>query len=536
MASRSPELVASAAVTLPEPVASAAATPPPEPAANAAAIPPPEADTDKLIDFQQIRNYLGFVARAVVRRRVMAGWIFGSMVTITTLAALQWPKSYHVDAKLLVQRNEVMSSLVNPGRTISREAESPTRAAQEIVLQHDNLLTIVTDTNLAAEWERVRSPLLKLKDWAFALVRGPMTDADRTDAMIGLLESRLEVFTTEEGAVTFSLWWRDPQLATEIVNRAIQNFLQFRRVRETSAITDSIAILDRSVQDLEAKVKQTISELPRRRTSSVVRQTAPAIVQAPPPAAPQASAPPPELAARLAKQKAALDGRLQDVARLENLRQQQLSEAQSRLSAAATIYTEGHPTISALRQTVAGLSRESPELAAARRDAQSLEASYDALNLVLQEASRAPAAPDVVAGGEVGAATGAISAARPEPAAITTDFASFAGNGEANDPTSLRLKVELTELAMIRERANAARAELSSSQAGFKYQYTVIRPPRVPKQPESPNVPAIIAAGVLAGLLLAVMAAVAGDLAGGRILDAWQVERQVGVPVALRLP
>jgi hypothetical protein len=32
------------------------------------------------------------------------------------------------------------------------------------------------------------------------------------------------------------------------------------------------------------------------------------------------------------------------------------------------------------------------------------------------------------------------------------------------------------------------------------------------------------------------MAAVAGDLAGGRILDAWQVERQVGVPVALRLP
>jgi hypothetical protein len=76
---------------------------------------------------------------------------------------------------------------------------------------------------------------------------------------------------------------------------------------------------------------------------------------------------------------------------------------------------------------------------------------------------------------------------------------------------------------------------MSSSQAGFKYQYNVIRPPRIPREAESPNVPAIIGAGILASLLLAVMAAVAADVASGRILEAWQVERQIGVPVALRL-
>ena len=117
---------------------------------------------------------------------------------------------------------------------------------------------------------------------------------------------------------------------------------------------------------------------------------------------------------------------------------------------------------------------------------------------------------------------------------IELDLSALSGT-EGNDPTSLRLKVELSELAAVRERANAARAELSSSQAGFKYQYKIIRPPQVPRAPASPNVPAFLIAGILASLLLAVMAAVAADLAGGRILEPWQVERQLGIPVAVRL-
>ena len=46
---------------------------------------------------------------------------------------------------------------------------------------------------------------------------------------------------------------------------------------------------------------------------------------------------------------------------------------------------------------------------------------------------------------------------------------------------------------------------------------------------------AILAAGALASLLLAVVAAVTADVARGRILEPWQVERLVGVPVSVRL-
>ena len=489
-----------------------------------------ESDADRLIDPQQIGNYLGFIVRAVGRRWLLAGTTALLMLSATTAAALYWPKAYNVDAKLLVQRNDVMASLVNPGRTIAREAESPTRAAEEVVLQHENLLAVIKQTDLLNEWEHTRVPLLKTKDEILARFRGPKTDEDKLDSMVGLLQQRLKIAATPEGSVTFDLRWPDPKVAYEIVDHAIQNFLQFRRVSETSAITDSIEILDQSVKTLEAQVTQTISELPKRRTSQPVRTAA---APTPVPAVPLVTAPsgpPADVVRRLARMKADLDGRRQDIARLEESHRLQLSDAQSRLAAAKMVYAENFPTVIALRQSVAQLSRESPELTALRRETQGLESDYETLTTAIQSTD----APAGVSAASLAAAGILAPRARIESTPIEVDLASITG-GDLNDPTSLRLKVELAELATVRERANAARNELSSSQAGFKYQYTVIRPPQIPREPASPNVPLFLVAGILVSVLLAAMAAVAADLSSGRILEPWQVERQLGVPVALTL-
>ena len=232
---------------------------------------------------------------------------------------------------------------------------------------------------------------------------------------------------------------------------------------------------------------------------------------------------------RLAKLRADLDARRLEIGRLEELHRQQLSDAQSRLNAAKMVYAEDFPTVIALRQSVAQLTRESPELINLRREAQSIEADYDTLSAAMQTTDGPTSTASTLA-----SAADATASRLRAPSPIELDLSSLNGS-EGNDPTSLRLKVELSELAAVRERANAARAELSSSQAGFKYQYKIIRPPQVPRTPASPNVPAFLIAGALASLLLAVMAAVAADLAGGRILEPWQVERQLGVPVAVRL-
>ena len=164
-----------------------------------------------------------------------------------------------------MQRNEVMASLVNPGRTIPREAESPTLAAREIVLGRENILAVMKATNLLEEWERTRRPLLRFKDWLFGLFGAAPTEDDRIDALAGLIEDRLQVGTSDEGTVSFSIRWPDPQMAVSPGRRGHERAsCEYRRVSETAAITESIAILDRSAEDLEAQITETIAQMPRR--------------------------------------------------------------------------------------------------------------------------------------------------------------------------------------------------------------------------------------------------------------------------------
>jgi len=224
---------------------------------------------------------------------------------------------------------------------------------------------------------------------------------------------------------------------------------------------------------------------------------------------------------RLARLRSALEERQQEAARLEGVHTQQVAEAQARLSAALTIYTEGHPTVQALKQTVARLSAEPAELVAARREASALETQYDELSTRVG-ALTARAEQDRLMS-QIEAATPAASMELMRPS-----------TGEA-DPTGLRLKNQMAELAMVQARGSAARAELASAQAGFKYQYSVVRPPQLPRAPIAPNVVAIAGAGTVASLLLALAFAIAADLMTGRALEAWQVERQVRAPIAVRV-
>lgn len=488
-------------------------------------------DAAELIDTRQLGNYFGFLFRSVRRHWILFTAIAIVMAAATTAATLVWPKSYQVYATLLVQRNEKMASLVNPGRTISPEAESPTRAAEQIVLQQQNLRALIQQTDLLFRWEQTRTPLLRLKDRVYSYLRGPQSDDDKADSMVGLLEARLKVFTTPEGSVTFELRWPDPQMAYDIVDHAVQNFLEFRKQSETSAIADSISILDQSVDTLEEKVRQTIAELPKRRPASAVRRPA---EPAPAPAAAVAAAvvppqaPPAELVNRLTRMKAEIEARRREVTRLEDLHRQQLSEAQARLAAAKTVYGDDFPTVMALRQAVEQLTRESPELTSLRRDTQAAETEYDTMAAALQT----PGPDGVPASGLPPELQLRQTARVTEPPPIEVNIGDTM-DAEMSDPTTLRLRVELAELAAVRGRANAARAELSSSQAGFKYQYTIITPPQVPRGPISPNVPAFVGGGILASLLLALLAVAMADLLSDRFLESWQVEQHLGAPVGL---
>ena len=65
-------------------------------------------------------------------------------MTASTLVLL--PKTYHVETKLLAQRNQALAL----GATTA--ATAPSHSAVETVMRRDNLVAIVQQTDLLHEW------------------------------------------------------------------------------------------------------------------------------------------------------------------------------------------------------------------------------------------------------------------------------------------------------------------------------------------------------------------------------------------------
>ena len=78
---------------------------------------------------------------------------------------------------------------------------------------------------------------------------------------------------------------------------------------------------------------------------------------------------------------------------------------------------------------------------------------------------------------------------------------------------------------------NAAQVDLDHARAAFKYRYKIVWPAEVPRRPVSPNPFKYLGAGTIASLLLALFVAAAPELLKGRVVERWQIERGLGIPV-----
>jgi uncharacterized protein involved in exopolysaccharide biosynthesis len=495
---------------------------------------PQGTNSDDLFDVRQLISAAAFAGRAIKRRKLLAIGSFILVLGATAAVVQMWPRTYHVQAKVLAQRNGMMPAISNPARAIPPDADSPTRSAAEVILRHDNLLAMIEKTDLIRRWELTRAPILVLKDRVYAILRDKPTAEERLDAFVGLLEQRLVVSVFPEETISIDIDWPDPQLAYELVRAAVDNFLEERRTGETSAIAESVSILEHSADVLQQDVtaKFAALQLAQTRRSQTARGPASNPSQAPPasPSAPAASpTDAPTVFTRLigdpetARLKLALESKQQDLAELEDGRRQQLSELQAQLAKDLTIYTENHPAIVNLRQTIASISRGSSQMTALRQETIALEAQYAAA--LANERAAPPTGEPMIHAADV--PVGADGRDAREPVDVRDPL-----DDDAN-PEVMRLKGELGELADIRARLESARIELATSRAAFKYRYTVVRPAQVPRRPSKPNVPAVLIAGVLGAFLLALAAPIGAELLGRELGEPGRMPREIGtVPLA----
>jgi uncharacterized protein involved in exopolysaccharide biosynthesis len=412
------------------------------------------------------------------------------------------PKTYRVQTKLLAQRNQVIANLSNPRRAIPDSADSPTKAASETVLRRDNLISVIHQTSLMKAWRESRPPLLRLKDSLMDGIRGPTSEEDRIDALVAMLEKRLTV-QVGDGNVIIAVEWPDPQSAYRIVETAEQNFLEARHVAEVSSIAEAISILEGHAANVREEILGALEQEQKKARPAVASD------------APEPKPAPLKDNQELTQLKVMLVAKRRAIKDLDEFRLRRLGEMQARLAELKATYADTHPLVIDAKQAIAQLQEPSPQITALKAQEAELLRGFLRRGGKMSDLDR-PDAP--VSLPQETTQRARVLHAEPSQDAV-------------GEYSRSQLKFAIENYQSLLERIDGARIELDTARAAFKYRYTVVTPAQMPKKPVKPNPVAIIAGSAIAGLFLAIFAAAVADVRSGLLLERWQVERALGLPV-----
>ena len=465
--------------------------------------PPFESARDEIFDWQKLRRYATYSLGSVRRRPFLFLLVAGGMTLLAAGALAVLPKTYEVQSRLLAQKNPVLAVKAD-----ASPFDQPTKTAAETIMRRDNLQALIQQTDLLREWPKRRAPLLRLKDWALRKLNRSPSEKDLTEGLTDLLEKNLTAWTSQDATtVTVKVHWPDALMAYRLVDAAEQNFIEKRHVLEVATIAEQISILEGHAATLKNQIEGQVADLERQRQGSATNRGRSSA--APRPRA--RSIDPDVLNLRVM-----LDGKRRAIADLEEARRRHFIELQNRLTEQRSVYAENHPIMLDLQRSIESLRQESPQLAALRQEERELRRQLNER-------------PD---GGE-----GAMPTAPNIPSDI---FRSLSTEEDSSlEYARAQLRYAAQQYASMRERIDAARVDLDTAQAAFKYRYAVVTPPMIPRGAIKPKAPLIMAAAVIAGLLLALFATTFADYRAGVVLNRWQLEDLLGSSgpiVDVRLP
>lgn len=420
-------------------------------------------------------DWVALALRAARRRSwaVVLVFLLGAGATTSYYRWLE--PTYRVEAKILAQRSQALPSAV---RAVYEDV--PTRSAWEMMHRRDGLIAIIRQARLLPEDVVPEGG----EGEAPAPPAASGGADDPLEKLLKVLDERLRV-TTEEGIISVSLEWPDPQQAYEIVQGVVSNFLEARHLQEVTAIDEVIAVLRARAAQLGREVDEALADA-RSRTAAAPRPVL--RVRHP--------------SAELLRLQSMLDAKERAIQDVEEFRRRRLADLQAQLDQARNTMSDAHPTVISLRKDIDALARESPQIQGLREEERTLRRQYTQ-----------------------GLAREGIRTLGP-PATSPQVMGPVATPEEDPQVRQVRLQYE-----QILSRINSAQVELDAARAAFKYRYNVVWPPRLPTEPVSPDPRKFLLVGGLASILLALAAAAAPDLARGRVVERWQVEKSLGLEV-----
>ncbi|MDZ7630054.1 MAG: hypothetical protein U5K74_01535 [Gemmatimonadaceae bacterium] len=461
-------------------------------------------DSEPLIELGLVRDLARFVLNAIRRRRLAASLILTAFIAAGVLAVFLLPRQYYSETKLLADRNVVMPLLGNPSRSLPTEADTPTRLAYELIMTRENLLGLAAATNLLEESKKSRPLLSRIRRSVRDFVKGPLTPAEELEEVIWALRTRMNI-QVAEGTIIIGNVWNSPELAYKITEEAQRRFLAERQAQELALITGSISILEQRAADVAKDITFMLDSLSKQRAALTPEESRAILAPI------RRAQPNPELLAT----QASLEATTRAIADLEVFRNRRLAELQSSLADLRNSFGVAHPQVQNTEEQIRAMATESPQLVQLRAEERRLR------DQVIRLGGGVVALGD----GNADQTLASMALRNMEGSRIDSIVQEKQAYGRS------RLRIALSSYQGLLERLDAARIELQTVRATFSFKYGVLISAAIPKDPINVKPLVLVAGSIMVGLLMAVFTVVALDLAGGRILESWQIERTVGLPV-----
>ncbi len=182
-------------------------------------------------------------------------------------------------------------------------------------------------------------------------------------------------------------------------------------------------------------------------------------------------------------------GKRRAVTGARGIRRKRIAELQGELESRRRPYTEVHPAIVDLKSAIQAASKESPPASKLRGDLRELEGEFSTLGGAAKAAD-----PDAVPTPRIGSG-GTWSSTGAARHKLSGDVIRIEqGSAEERDPeieyARSKLKSSITAYQALEDKIQRARIDLDTAEAAFKYRYTVVAPPEVPRGLDVPERPA----------------------------------------------
>ena len=319
---------------------------------------------------------------AAARRHLLLGT--ASLVVVASIGvaiSIAIPSMYEASSKILVSQTALATAaLSNPNRQLP--VVDPMRGITEVTMTRENLESIIRETGLIQHWAVTRSPILKAKDWLWSVVMGPIPDSDRVRALIGVLETRINLRAEDSTTIRIQVVWGDREMVVKLAKAVHDKFLQARVAQETSVITAAIGVIEDELKRAGEAIEPALGGVVRAREKSKeakvaaspdARRRRRAPTTAPPATfvrtAPKPQRPDPAVSTKLAEIRQAERNVLEPW-------QRRLTELRLQLADLRSQYGAAHPLVVQQEARIKDATIEPAELGALREEERMLILTY----------------------------------------------------------------------------------------------------------------------------------------------------------------